>query len=84
MISCHLGGSSSITGILNGVGIGNSLHAGQVIVADGSEAAARRLERVLTNDPGIGVVRHADAGYPEAVAAARQHGLRLPMREVAD
>jgi urocanate hydratase len=71
-VSFHHGG---------GVGIGNSLHAGQVIVADGTEAAARRLERVLTNDPGIGVVRHADAGYPEAIAAARQHGLVLPMRE---
>jgi len=64
-----------------GVGIGNSLHAGQVSVADGSPAAGRRLERVLTNDPGIGVARHADAGYPEALAAARRHGIRLPMRE---
>jgi len=71
-VSFHHGG---------GVGIGNSLHAGQVIVADGTEAAARRLERVLTNDPGIGVVRHADAGYAEAIAAARRHGLVLPMRE---
>src|SRR5881409_960619 len=65
----------------SGVGIGNSLHAGQVIVADGTEAAARRLERVLTNDPGIGVARHADAGYPEALDAARRHGIRLPMHE---
>ncbi len=71
-VSFHHGG---------GVGIGNSLHAGQVIVADGTDAAARRLERVLTNDPGIGVARHADAGYPEALAAARRHGIRLPMRE---
>jgi urocanate hydratase len=71
-VSFHHGG---------GVGIGNSLHAGQVIVADGTDAAARRLERVLTNDPGIGVVRHADAGYPEAIAAAMRHGLPLPMRE---
>ena len=71
-VSFHHGG---------GVGIGNSLHAGQVIVADGTAAAARRLERVLTNDPGIGVVRHADAGYPEAIATAERHGLRLPMRE---
>jgi urocanate hydratase len=71
-VSFHHGG---------GVGIGNSLHAGQVIVADGTDAAARRLERVLTNDPGIGVVRHADAGYPEAIATAERHGLRLPMRE---
>ena len=71
-VSFHHGG---------GVGIGNSLHAGQVIVADGTEAAARRLERVLTNDPGIGVARHADAGYPEALDAARRHGIRLPMHE---
>ena len=71
-VSFHHGG---------GVGIGNSLHAGQVSVADGSPSAARRLERVLTNDPGLGVARHADAGYPEALAAARRHGIRLPMRE---
>ena len=74
-VSFHHGG---------GVGIGNSLHAGQVIVADGTKSAATRLERVLTNDPGIGVVRHADAGYPEAVATAKEHGLRLPMQEVTD
>jgi urocanate hydratase len=71
-VSFHHGG---------GVGIGNSLHAGQVIVADGSDGAARRLERVLTNDPGIGVARHADAGYDRAVATATRHGIRLPMRE---
>ena len=71
-VSFHHGG---------GVGIGNSLHAGQVIVADGTEGAARRLERVLTNDPGIGVARHADAGYDLAVATAERHGIRLPMRE---
>ena len=71
-VSFHHGG---------GVGIGNSLHAGQVSVADGSAASGRRLERVLTNDPGIGVARHADAGYPEAIAAAERHGIRLPMRE---
>jgi urocanate hydratase len=71
-VSFHHGG---------GVGIGNSLHAGQVIVADGTDAAARRLERVLTNDPGIGVARHADAGYDMAVETAARHGLRLPMRE---
>ena len=71
-VSFHHGG---------GTGIGNSLHAGQVIVADGTDGAARRLERVLTNDPGIGVARHADAGYPEALDTARQHGIRLPMRE---
>jgi len=74
-VSFHHGG---------GVGIGNSLHAGQVTVADGSAAAARRLERVLTNDPGIGIARHADAGYPAALDAARRHGIRLPMREAAD
>jgi urocanate hydratase len=65
------------------VGIGNSLHAGQVMVADGTDAAAKRLERVLNNDPGIGVARHADAGYPEALAAAERHGIQLPMRESA-
>ena len=74
-VSFHHGG---------GVGIGNSLHAGQVIVADGTPAAGRRLQRVLTNDPGIGVARHADAGYPEAVATARRHDIRLPMREQPD
>jgi urocanate hydratase len=73
-VSFHHGG---------GVGIGNSLHAGQVSVADGSAAAGRRLERVLTNDPGIGVARHADAGYADAVATARRHGIRLPMAEEA-
>jgi urocanate hydratase len=71
-VSFHHGG---------GVGIGNSLHAGQVIVADGTPEAARRLERVLTNDPGIGVVRHADAGYEAAIATARREGVRLPMLE---
>ncbi|HMI44830.1 MAG TPA: urocanate hydratase [Gemmatimonadaceae bacterium] len=69
-VSFHHGG---------GVGIGLSLHAGQVIVADGTPEMRVRLERVLTNDPGIGVARHADAGYEEAVATARKHGLRLPM-----
>jgi urocanate hydratase len=69
-VSFHHGG---------GVGIGYSLHAGQVIVADGTPEAARRLERVLTYDPGIGILRHADAGYPEAVSAARRHGIKIPM-----
>ena len=69
-VSFHHGG---------GVGMGNALHAGQVIVADGTEAAAVRLQRVLTNDPGIGVVRHADAGYEEAIATAREHDLEIPM-----
>jgi urocanate hydratase len=71
-VSVHHGG---------GVGIGYSLHAGMVIVADGSSDADDRLERVLNCDPGIGVVRHADAGYPEAIAAAEREGLRIPMRE---
>jgi urocanate hydratase len=61
-----------------GVGIGYSIHAGMVVVADGTPDAARRLERVLTTDPGTGIMRHADAGYPEALAAARRHGLDLP------
>jgi urocanate hydratase len=69
-VSFHHGG---------GVGIGYSQHAGQVIVADGTPAAARRLERVLTTDPGMGVVRHADAGYEEAVDAARRNGIKMPM-----
>ena len=69
-VSFHHGG---------GVGIGYSQHAGQVIVADGTPEAARRLERVLTVDPGIGIVRHADAGYPEAIEAARRHGINMPM-----
>ncbi|HEY2938540.1 MAG TPA: urocanate hydratase [Gaiellaceae bacterium] len=70
-VSVHHGG---------GVGIGNSIHAGMVVVADGSDEMAERLERVLTSDPGLGVLRHADAGYPEALEAAEQHGLELPMR----
>jgi urocanate hydratase len=74
-VSFHHGG---------GVGIGNSLHAGQVSVADGTASAGRRLERVLTNDPGIGIARHADAGYADAIAAARRHAIRLPMREASD
>ncbi len=71
-VSFHHGG---------GVGIGNSLHAGQVIVADGTPEAARRLERVLTNDPGIGVARHVDAGYEEALETAKRHHIKIPMRE---
>ncbi|HEY6867405.1 MAG TPA: urocanate hydratase, partial [Candidatus Eisenbacteria bacterium] len=68
-VSVHHGG---------GVGIGNSIHAGMVIVCDGSREADARLERVLTNDPGTGVMRHADAGYPEAIEHARRTGIRLP------
>jgi urocanate hydratase len=62
-----------------GVGMGKSIHAGQVVVADGSPQGAERVRRVLTADPGLGVVRHADAGYPEAIAHARAHGPRMPM-----
>ncbi len=69
-VSIHHGG---------GVGIGYSIHAGMVVVADGTDAAARRLARVLTTDPGTGVLRHADAGYPEAIACARRSGLVVPM-----
>ena len=61
------------------MGIGFSQHAGQVIVADGTPQAARRLERVLTSDPGMGVARHVDAGYPEAIEAARRGGIQIPM-----
>jgi urocanate hydratase len=71
-VSFHHGG---------GVGMGYSQHAGQVIVADGTPEAAKRLERVLTTDPGMGVARHADAGYEIAVEAAKRHGLNMPMLE---
>jgi urocanate hydratase len=71
-VSVHHGG---------GVGIGYSIHAGMVVVADGSENAAARLDRVLTTDPGTGVMRHADAGYEEALAVAADRGVRLPWRE---
>jgi urocanate hydratase len=62
-----------------GVGIGYSLHAGMVIVADGLPGTDRRLERVLTTDPGLGILRHADAGYPLAIEAAARAGLQLPL-----
>jgi len=68
-VSVHNGG---------GVGIGYSTHAGMVMVADGTPETAKRIERVLTVDPGTGIMRHADAGYDEAIAAAKQHGLKLP------
>ena len=71
-VSIHNGG---------GVGIGYSQHAGMVVVADGAEESERRLERVLTTDPGMGVIRHADAGYEEAQRFAREHGIRRPMNE---
>ena len=74
-VSVHHGG---------GVGIGYSLHAGMVVVADGTEGAARRLARVLVTDPGMGVVRHVDAGYDEALAFAREHGVRVPGRTTVE
>ncbi len=73
-VSVHHGG---------GVGIGYSIHAGMVIVADGTREADERLARVLTCDPGMGVVRHADAGYPEAIQTARDHGVRIPIQETS-
>ena len=69
-VSVHHGG---------GVGMGLAIHAGMVIVADGTEDAARRLERVLTVDPGIGIVRHADAGYEQAIESVKKHGIKMPM-----
>jgi urocanate hydratase len=69
-VSFHHGG---------GVGIGNSLHAGQVLVADGTAEMGERIERVLTNDPGLGVARHADAGYALALETARREGIVIPM-----
>jgi urocanate hydratase len=74
-VSIHNGG---------GVGIGYSHHAGMVVVADGSELAAERLQRVLTTDPGMGVLRHVDAGYEQAVEFAAKAGIRVPMREARD
>jgi urocanate hydratase len=70
-VSVHHGG---------GVGIGRSIHAGMVVVADGTDEAARRLERVLTNDPGTGVMRHADAGYQRAIDVATERGVHIPMQ----
>jgi urocanate hydratase len=69
-VSVHNGG---------GVGIGYSLHAGQVTVADGTDAMAKRIERVLTTDPGMGIIRHADAGYDEAKIFAEKKGVKVPM-----
>jgi urocanate hydratase len=74
-VSIHHGG---------GVGIGRSIHAGQVSVADGTELAAQKLQRVLTNDPGMGVIRHVDAGYPEAVQVAREKHVHVPMLDTED
>ena len=72
-VSVHHGG---------GVGTGRSIHAGQVCVADGTPLAAQKLERVLRNDPGTGVLRHVDAGYDLATQVAEEHGLRIPMSEL--
>ncbi|MDN5877272.1 MAG: urocanate hydratase, partial [Brevibacterium sp.] len=69
-VSIHHGG---------GVGIGRSIHAGQVSVADGTELAAKKLARLLTNDPGMGVIRHVDAGYDRASEVAEERGMRVPM-----
>lgn len=71
-VSIHHGG---------GVGMGRSIHAGQVCIADGSELAAKKIEAVLTNDPGMGVIRHVDAGYEHAIDTARERGVRIPMSE---
>lgn len=71
-VSLHHGG---------GVGIGRSIHAGQVCVADGTDLAAAKLERVLTNDPAMGVLRHVDAGYDRAREVAAERGVRIPMQE---
>jgi urocanate hydratase len=71
-VSIHHGG---------GVGMGRSIHAGQVCVADGTELAAQKLSRVLVNDPGMGVIRHVDAGYDHAAEVARERGVRIPMWE---
>jgi urocanate hydratase len=70
-VSIHHGG---------GVGMGRSIHAGQVTVADGTPLAAEKIERVLTNDPGMGVIRHVDAGYEQADEVASARGVRIPMR----
>ena len=71
-VSIHHGG---------GVGMGRSIHAGQVCVADGTDLAAQKIERVLTNDPAMGVIRHVDAGYDRAVEVAEERGVRIPVRE---
>jgi urocanate hydratase len=71
-VSIHHGG---------GVGIGRSIHAGQVTVADGTDLAAQKLARVLSNDPGMGVIRHVDAGYEDAAEVAERMGVRIPMKE---
>jgi urocanate hydratase len=74
-VSLHHGG---------GVGMGRSIHAGQVTVADGTKLSAEKIRRVLTNDPGMGVIRHVDAGYDIAESVAAERGVRIPMREDGD
>ncbi|MBO0837819.1 MAG: urocanate hydratase [Actinobacteria bacterium] len=81
LVNCSSGASWVSVHHGGGVGIGRSIHAGQVCVADGSELADAKLERVLTNDPGTGVMRHADAGYPRASEVAAQRGVRVPMQD---
>ena len=73
--------TSGLLRAIGGVGIGRSIHAGQVTVADGTPLAAQKIERVLTNDPGTGVIRHVDAGYERAASVAEAHGVRVPMGE---
>jgi urocanate hydratase len=72
-VSLHHGG---------GVGMGRSIHAGQVSIADGTKLAAQKLERVLTNDPGMGVIRHADAGYDHAINTAKERHVHVPMLDI--
>jgi urocanate hydratase len=84
LLACASGASWVAVHHGGGVGIGRSIHAGAQVVADGTPLGARRCELVLTNDPGTAVMRHADAGYPEAHAAARAAGVRIPMAQDAD
>jgi urocanate hydratase len=86
VLNAMLNASSGATWVAyhhgGGVGIGYSLHAGMVVVADGTADAAERLNRVLTNDPGLGVARHVDAGYPDAIRTAKSKGVKIPMRNL--
>jgi len=76
-----MGGGGACGVAFGGMGIGRSIHAGMVCVADGTDLAAAKLARVLTTDPGMGVIRHVDAGYDEAIAVAEEREVRIPMRE---
>jgi urocanate hydratase len=80
LVNCAAGASWVSVHHGGGVGIGNSIHAGMVVVADGTDGAARRLERVLTSDPGMGIIRHADAGYERAIEFADERGVHVPHR----